>query len=539
MQNPPLDSSNNPDSSTLGKRLQRRLVEPAGVINTQQLHCHYQATQGTPGRLIQRLAVPEQVKFRYGSGVLQPTATIQRLQRQRRESADVLNGEFQSNPYAYSPRGETIQRFIQPQSKQFDNSRAIAGSNPHKLGSSHTNPLQQNVTQEAKVITKGLVPTTDQNHLKTPNPISLVSKKPKSNISTPLVETSKGAGEGKKKLEKHRKLRIDLQGTVSEVNALSSNESHVVQRQVDTDSDTYSNSHPTVTPAQLETSRTASSHSPERFGTFRISRQARISTAHVSNSLIGERGESKSSKSQDLPFAQANSQLSVSTVQRKAQTSVNSPSLGTKAGATNQPKTKSPVIKGIIQTKAAEATSQSTVSTRSIMPMIANSNSLPLSLQGQQANLPIQLSPVQLSPATSIASNPAVVSSSSSQLSDSSGLSRVWLKSTNGLQVSEGLSTIMPSSQKMPLPLAKIPINTHRAIAKPPPEAQISRQTKAVDNSTVQLAMQGNSTMPMSSPETAVASSPIDISQVAKQVSRMLARQIVVERERRGLGRWH
>ena len=520
MQNPALDSSNNPDSSTLGKRLQRRLVEPAGVINTQQLHCHYQATQGTAGRLVQRLALPEQVKFRYGSGVLQPTAIIQRLQRQRRESGDVLNGQFQSTPDAYSARGETIQRSIQPQLRQFHNSRAIAARNSHKLGSSHTNSLQQTVTQEAKVMTKGLVPTTDQNHLQTP--VSLVSKKPTSDISKPLVKTSKGGEAEKRKVEKQRKLRIDRQATVSEVNALSSNESHAVQRQVDTNSGTDSNSHPTVTPAQLETSKTASPPSPEKSGTFRISRQARISTAHVSNSLIGQRAESKSPKSQDLPLAQATNQLSASIAQ-------------TKVGDSLQAQTNPTVTPAIMPTKAAARKSQSTVSTRSTVPMSSPSKSLPLSWQGQQANLPIQLSAE-----TSIASNPTVVSSRSSQLSDSSGLSRVWLKSTNGLQVSEGLSTIMPSSQKMSLPLAKIPINTNIAIAKSPPEAQIARQTKAVDNSTVQLAMEGNFPTPMSVPETESASaSPIDITKVAEQVSRILARQLTVERERRGIGRWH
>ncbi len=98
----------------------------------------------------------------------------------------------------------------------------------------------------------------------------------------------------------------------------------------------------------------------------------------------------------------------------------------------------------------------------------------------------------------------------------------------------------MPSSQKMPLPLAKIPINTNRAIAKRPPEGQIARQTKAVDNSTVQLAMEGNFPTPMSVPETeSESASLIDVTKVAEQVSRILARQLVVERERRGIGRWH
>ena len=189
MEDSPLHSSNNPGSSTLGQRLQRRLVKPAGVINTQQLHRHYQATQNTAGRIIQRLALPEQVKFRYGSGVLQPKAIIQRLQRQRTESADVFDGQFQSSPVP----GETVQCFVQPQSRQFQNNRRIEGRNPKRLNRSQTNSLQPTITNETKVMAKPLVKVTDQNHLKTP--ASLVERKPKSDISQSLVKTSREIGE--------------------------------------------------------------------------------------------------------------------------------------------------------------------------------------------------------------------------------------------------------------------------------------------------------------------------------------------------------
>ncbi|RQH18200.1 hypothetical protein D4Z78_15960 [Okeania hirsuta] len=105
----------------------------------------------------------------------------------------------------------------------------------------------------------------------------------------------------------------------------------------------------------------------------------------------------------------------------------------------------------------------------------------------------------------------------------------VWLKSTDGLQANEGLSTKNPYSEKIALPLAITPINTHGSIA---------RKTNAVDNSTVQLAMEGNSTTPMSAPGTA-SGTPLDVAKVAEQVSRILARQLAVERERRGVGKWY
>ncbi|NES67627.1 MAG: hypothetical protein F6K24_21490, partial [Okeania sp. SIO2D1] len=419
MEDYPLHPSNNSSSLTLGQRLQRRVVEPAGVINTQQLHCHYQATQGMAGRLVQRLALPEQVKFRYGAGVLQPTSIIQRLQRQRTESADALNEQFPVTPYAHSPMGEMVQRSIPPQSRQFQNSREIQGKNPNKLGRAETNPLQPSITQKATVMTKP------------------VEKKPQSDTS--VVKTSRG--------ETNRPFRISRKATVSEINALSSNKSDFGKGQVDT----YSNSHPTVTKTQLVSSRASLLPSPKTSGNFRISRKATVSEVNASTLGARVEGEPNSQKDRNLPLARATNQLSTSTVQRKADTSVNPNSLVT----ATQPKTNLPLVKGIIQTKAED------FNVTSIVPKTDLSQSQPLSLQGQKSNLA-----VQLSPEASIASNPSVVSTKPNQLSGSSELNMVWLKSTDGLQANEGSSTKNPYSEKIALPLAITPINTHGILSR-------------------------------------------------------------------------
>ncbi|WP_287284386.1 hypothetical protein, partial [Okeania sp. SIO2G4] len=233
---------------------------------------------------------------------------------------------------------------------------------------------------------------------------------------------------------------------------------------------------------------------------FRISRKATVSEVNVSN--LGTRVEAEPNSKQELglPLTQATNQLSTSTVQRKADTSVNPNSLVT----ATQPKTNLPLVKGIIQTKPED------FNLTSIVPKTDISQSRPLSLQGQKSNLP-----VQLSPEPSIASNP------------SSELNMVWLKSTDGLQVNQGLSTKNPYSEKIALPLAITPINTHGVL---------TRQTNTVENSTVQLAMDRNSITPMYTPKIA-SGSPLDITKVAEQVSRILARQLAVERERRGVGK--
>ena len=571
-------------SNNWEQRIQRRLVKPVGVINTQQLHCHYQTTQERAGRLIQRVALPEQVKIRYGSGVLQPTAMLQNLQRHGRESVNDFEGQYGAYPwsgYAITPHhqlpaspvsGTMVQRSMQLQSRQFKNSGETKRSNN----------LQQSITQKATAMTK-----------------PWVEQIPKSNISSSFGQTSREIGEPASRGGTNQQLRIDRQAAISEVNALSVNKSYSVQRQIDT----HLNSNPTVTPTQLETSGALPPPSPKKSQILRISRQARIAAVDDKNPSTRNEGESKSPKSQDLPltkatsqlsastaqtkadasdaviqakiqankspleiiesqkalnlnqsgnprigvqaqssqqpnlnlpFAQAVNQLSASTVQTKADTSVNANSLETEVGSTNQPKTNSPVIKGIIQTKRAAAKSSATFSTKSIGARTSHYQFLPLALQGKQANLPVQLSPA------SIAVNPTVVSPKPSQLTHSSELPQVWLKSSGDLPTTEKRSTPTTYSQKMSLPLAKAPIsinNINRAIAKQLPEGQVARQTNTVTNSTVQLAMSGNSLTQMSSPETASVS-PMDLTQVAEQVSRILTRQLSVERERRGIGRW-
>ncbi|NEO80772.1 hypothetical protein [Moorena sp. SIO4G3] len=351
-----------PYSSTLGQRLQRRLVKPAGVINTQQLHSHYQATQGTAGRLVQKSMLPEQVKFRYGSGVLQPTAIMSRLQRQRTESADGFDGQWRVNPDGYSGTGKTAQTFVQTQPRAFhnsrDNSRKIVGKSPTAIGVAdsgydsaplapqfwgeqnsesppklgdlggltktrrspiHTSIQQRPaISQKVTVMTKPLVKET--NHNQTTTPVSLVEKKPKSASSSPLGKTIKDTGEKGSSQGTQPQLKINRKATLAEVNTLSRHESHTVQAQKDTKSitksSTKSSTNPTVTQTKPETSSSSSPPYPEKSGTLRISRKATMTAANASNVA---RVQSKSIP--DLPLAQTNSPSSSSSVSRKEDSS--------------------------------------------------------------------------------------------------------------------------------------------------------------------------------------------------------------------------
>ncbi|NEQ86032.1 MAG: hypothetical protein F6K26_39895, partial [Moorea sp. SIO2I5] len=107
--------SGSPENSPLLSRLQRRQEKSGGVINTRQLHRHYQSTQATTARLTQRLTLPEQINSRYGASGLQPKLNMERFSRPRVESADVSNTYLEPtnlapSNVALSGRGEGVQR---------------------------------------------------------------------------------------------------------------------------------------------------------------------------------------------------------------------------------------------------------------------------------------------------------------------------------------------------------------------------------------------------------------------------------------------
>ncbi len=74
-------------ANSLLPKLQTKLVVLPGAINTQELHGHYTSHNATANRLLQRLAILEQLTARYAKGVLQPEAMRSRYQRFQRTEA--------------------------------------------------------------------------------------------------------------------------------------------------------------------------------------------------------------------------------------------------------------------------------------------------------------------------------------------------------------------------------------------------------------------------------------------------------------------
>ncbi|NEO49101.1 MAG: hypothetical protein F6K55_35420, partial [Moorea sp. SIO4A3] len=134
--------SGSPENSPLLSRLQRRQEQSGGVINTRQLHRHYQSTQATTGRLTQRLTLPQQINSRYGASGLQPKLNLERFSRPRVESADVSNTYLEPtnvapSNVALSGRGEGVQRSMatRTNSPQFPSNLGHQGRSQPPSGS--------------------------------------------------------------------------------------------------------------------------------------------------------------------------------------------------------------------------------------------------------------------------------------------------------------------------------------------------------------------------------------------------------------------
>jgi hypothetical protein len=96
-------------SSELAQRLRRRLVESPGVINLRQLPTQH--TQNTVSNIIQRSTLPDRVQSRYGSpGIFQPEAIAHLFQRSRTEGFSPLDAPLPSATGTSPLSGGTIQR---------------------------------------------------------------------------------------------------------------------------------------------------------------------------------------------------------------------------------------------------------------------------------------------------------------------------------------------------------------------------------------------------------------------------------------------
>jgi hypothetical protein len=78
---------NTSTSPAILQRLHQRLLQPYGAINTQQLHCHADRTQTLTARLMQRSDLPTQIQSRYQLETTRSPEWVPRFNGQRTESS--------------------------------------------------------------------------------------------------------------------------------------------------------------------------------------------------------------------------------------------------------------------------------------------------------------------------------------------------------------------------------------------------------------------------------------------------------------------
>lgn len=115
--------------TALTQRLTQRLTTQPGVINTGQFANRYTAPDSPAGRMIQRMAMPEQISSRFSTGVLQPQTFAARFNLQRvelngasHEFAHPTSGAFAAGVSSFAPG--TVQR--SPLSELPQNSSALS-----------------------------------------------------------------------------------------------------------------------------------------------------------------------------------------------------------------------------------------------------------------------------------------------------------------------------------------------------------------------------------------------------------------------------
>ena len=485
---------NSEGPSPLAQRLQRRLLTAGGVINTRQLHRHYQSTQRTAGKLNQRLGLPERVQLRYQTSVFQPGEILQRLQRPRKEWP----------------------QFPQLQGQPRLNQSPVASyqsDSPWSKGSE----IEQISRFRAEVKGEGaeLLPQPPQS--------------PTLSINQPLTP-----------------LRISRQATIAAASPQfrfpsSATQSSLLQLQTKPRSPSESASSPQ--PDNSNPTASVSTRSPSS-GQLRVSRPETMAavpaqftpiTVREAPSSVQRKPELSSELAQELTLVQtpslpqpgknplptqastpAESGTSVSLIQPQAQFT---PITVREAPSSVQRKPK----------LSSESTQKLTVVQTPSFPQLEK-NPLPTQAGGGGSLPMVKVQQVgsgliqtQRMPAIS-----GMLKPSSSQGMPSN---IVWRKSKGESLASESVASSSQEMVRRSLPLA---------INKTNGNGRIARQMDTLANSMVELPAQGTSTIPGSMTEMGAISPPdINLQQLAERVSRILARQLIVERERRGIGRWH
>lgn len=472
------------------QRLHQRLLQPFGVIDTQRVHRHSAQAGTTAARLMRRLDLPEQIQSRYESGVVRNLAFSPRFNGQRTE----LSG--------LGSEGLVVQR-------------SPSGFEQGDSDRSHSSFFQETSTTS---------PTVEPANTPTPRPKQLVKVIKSAQLNTIQLKESQAKG------------------------VVQRTETPLADSTSDLPSGLFRISRRTIPSATVE----AISVLPPDEGNAATSTSSLTSSENSPSSSLTTEFQSDR---QELPLAvsQNNRQELPLAVPTPTQSSEPNPISAQSSVSTAQPQ-----IQGKLEV------SPQTVGFE-IAPTPPQRVAMSIQQRYRQADLVLR-SPVvsdegQGGQGTVFASP---VSPSSSLQFDGASTSREATNSqslaegTNPLPVVKVSSLVTPSVQSKSLPRL-LPLHPHtqrggeaNSYLAATPSVQESRPlyTPLVSTTLIQrqeaIANPAEPSLPVessvgttsaTSPPVPPAASEVDVAQIAEQVSRILYRRTIVERERRGLGR--
>ena len=133
-----------------------------GTINTHQVHCHDALTQATASPLVGRSMLPNRVQQRYGgAGVLQVGGIVQRFERRRVESPQALgtvwsNRGEQSSAVGVMMGKTTIQRLVRHRKQEESMPDPPSSQHHQSISLSEKNPSEKNPSEQNTIKTIGL-----------------------------------------------------------------------------------------------------------------------------------------------------------------------------------------------------------------------------------------------------------------------------------------------------------------------------------------------------------------------------------------------
>lgn len=534
------ESNESLQSSPLAQRLRQRLVEPPGVINLRQLPA--QRTQSKANTIIQRSTLPNQIQSRYSTaGIFHPTGISHLLQRSRTEAFSTLetpltspsdrgNGEWQGKSGGVGewesgrtlPPHPVIASPLASSSGTFRVSRRLSGittqsdSEPLAIETGADSPLTPSPGQISPSDTVPVSPSSPNESVILPSnsepgvisaPLSLgervrVQHPSRSNSSIQRVAIPQGdhadtpMGASDNSSQSQGSLDLPLQRVSLPDRDRSTQPNATISKASNTISEAT-----TATPITLIQRQSQPTSVARVTGHLESNASLRSHSASPENIASGQPVIPKSLSSMPLvvaraPLTQETTPLSdtLPTQQQGLRDTASPLPLRVPATSSSslliqrQPQESSALTFSTSETNAQDVGYTNTAELVSHQPPIS-------------AARPVSRSVVQNIPAPS---QPEIV----------------WRK---------------PSAESIAVPSA-LPVHENINSSA----MTIARQTLSEPSPALESVPPSSNTTTSSAAETAAFgnTNTVDIQQIAEQVSRILTRQLTVERERRGMGRW-